>query len=188
MITDLQSIFSSWLHTCNLITAHFKICRNICVPNGYIKKPHCVSGLGNTLCAYFYIGPHIPLFLGARFGEYLVCQLLVGPHIPLFLRCRVWGVPGLPTFSWTSYSPIFEVPGFSWTSFPLFLRCQVWRVPGLPTFSWTSFPLFLRCQVWGIPGPLTFRWTSYFPINTHKQLKVWDLSNSNSNSKKVLFQ
>ena len=61
---------------------------------------------------------------------------------PLFLRCQVWGVPGLPTFCWTS--------------FPLFLRCQVWGVPGLPTFCWTSFPLSLRCQVWGVPGLPTF--------------------------------
>ena len=154
MIPDLHSIFSSWLYTCNPISVQFKICRNSCVPNGYIKtticENWCVRSGEYFVCQFLcwpayssifryqvwgdpglptfrwtsfplflrcqvFVGPHIPLFWGARFGEYLVCQLLVGPHVPLFLRCQVWGLPGLPTFRWTSCSPIFEVPGMGST-------------------------------------------------------------------------
>ena len=125
---------------------HFKICRNSCVPNGYIKTTVCetqVSGMGSIWAANFLLALISPHFWGARFGEYLVCQLFVGPHIPLFLRCQVWGVPGLPTFRWTSCSPIFEVPGlgstrsanFHWNPY------SVWRVFGLPTFCWPSYTL-----------------------------------------------
>ena len=74
-----------------------------------------VLGLGSTWSANFSLDLIFPNFWGARFGEYLVRQLFVGPHIPLFLRCLVWGVPGLPTFRWTSYSLVFEVPGLGST-------------------------------------------------------------------------
>ena len=130
--------------------------------------------MGSISSVDFYVGLHILLSsLGARFGEYLVCQLFVGPHIPLFLRCQVWGVPGLPTFRWSSYSLIFEVldlgstwsanffldliiPNFLGARFGEFLVCQLFVGPHIP--------LFLRCQVWGVPGLPTFRWTSYSPI------------------------
>ena len=178
---------------------HFKICRNSCVPNGYIKTRVC-----DNSCVWY--------------GEYLGCQLFVGPHIPLILRCQVWGVPGLPTCCWTSYSLIFEVPGlgstwcanflldlifpYFWVArfgeylvcqlfvgshIPLFLGCQCGGVPGLPTFCWTSyslsfevpglgstwcanflldliFPYFWGARFWGVPGLPTFRWISYSPI------------------------
>ena len=118
---------------------------------------------GEHLVCQLFVGPHFPYFWGARLGEYLVCQLFVGPLIPLFLRCQVRGVHGLPTFCWTSYSPIFEVPvlGSTW----LDLISPLFEEPG---FCWNSFHLFLRCQVWGIPGLLTFRWTSYFPIKSNR--------------------
>ena len=48
-----------------------------------------VPGLGSTWSANFSLDLIFPYFWGARFGEYLACQLFVGPHIPLFLRCQV---------------------------------------------------------------------------------------------------
>ena len=101
-----------------------------------------VPGLGSTWSANLLLDLIFPYFWGARFGEYLVCQLLVGPHIPLFLRCQDWGVPGLPTFRWISYSLIFGVP--------------VWGRPGLPTFRWTSYSLSFE-----VPG-LRSTWSANF--------------------------
>ena len=155
---------------------HFKICRNSCVPNGYIKTTVCetqVSGMGSIWAANFLLALISPHFWGARFGEYLVCQLFVGPHIPLFLRCQVWGVPGLSTFRWTSYSLIFEVPGLgsTWSAnfsldliFPYFWGARFGEYLVCQLFVGPHILLFLRCQVWGVPGLPTFRWTSCSPI------------------------
>ena len=102
-----------------------------------------------------------------RYGEYLGCQLFGGPHIPLFFRCQVWGVPGLPTCCWTSYSLIFEVPvlGSTWSAnfsldliFPFF-RCHVWGVPGLQTSCWTSYSLIFE-----VPG-LGSTWSANFSLD-----------------------
>ena len=121
-------------------------------------------------------------------------QLFVGPLMPLFLRSQVWGSPGLPTLCWTSYSPIFEVPGFRWTSYsPIFevpgfgstwsanfsldLFSPIFEVPGLgeylvcQLFVGPFIPLFLRCQVWGVPGLPTFQWTpsNVSPSSQHQK-------------------
>ena len=177
MITDLNSIFSSWLYTCNPISAHFKICRNSCVPNEYIK-----TTLGEIS--------------SIRCGECLVCQFFRWPtYFPIF-RYQVWGVPGLPTFRWTSF-PLFlrcqvrGVPGlptFCWTSYPYFwgarfgeyLVCQHFVGPHFPSFWGARFSLdlispILRCQVWGIPGLLTFRWSSYFPMESRQPWSMLDV-------------
>ena len=117
--------------------------------------------MGSTWTANFLVALIFPYFLGARFGEYLVCQLVVGPHIPLFLRCQVWGVRGLPTFRWTSYSLICEVPGLgsTWSAyfsldliFPYFWGAMFGECLVCQLFVGPHIPLFLRCQVWGVPG------------------------------------
>ena len=95
-----------------------------------------VPGLGNTWSANFSLELIFPYFWGARFGEYLVCQLFVGPHNPLYFRCLVWGVPGLPTLCWTSHYLIFLGARFG-----EYLGCQF--------FIGTDIPLFLRCHIEG---------------------------------------
>ena len=110
-----------------------------------------VPGLGNTWSANVSLELIFPYFWGARFGEYLVCQLFVGPHIPLFLRCQVLGSTWSANFSLDLISPYF------WGArFGEYLVCQLFVGPHIP--------LFLRCQVWGVPGLPTFSWTSYSPI------------------------
>ena len=59
------------------------------------------ASLGSTWSANFSLDLILPYFLGA-------------PHIPLFLGFQAWGVAGLPTFHWNSYSPIFDVPHSRW--------------------------------------------------------------------------
>ena len=103
-----------------------------------------VPGLGSSWSANLLLDLIFPYFWGARFGEYLVCQLLVGPHIPLFLSCQVWGVPGQPIFRWISYSPIFGVPGLG---------------SSLPTFRWTSYSLSFE-----VPG-LGSTWSANFSLD-----------------------
>ena len=151
-----------------------------------------VPGLGSTWSANFsldLIFPYFwgarfsldlifPYFWGARFGEYLVCQLFVGPHIPLFLRCQVWGVPGLPTFRWTSYSPIFEVPGLgsTWSAnfsldliflyflgarFGEYLVCQLFVGPHIPYFWGARFEEYLVCQLF-IGPHIPYFWRCQF--------------------------
>ena len=126
--------------------------------------------MGSIWAANFLLDLIFPYFWGARFGEYLVCQLVVGPHIPLFLRCQVWGVPGVPTSCWTSYSLIFEVPGLgsTWSAnfsldliFPYFWGASVGEYLVCQLFVGPHIPLVLRCQVWGVPGLPTSCWTWY---------------------------
>ena len=117
-------------------------------------------------------------------GSIWAANFFAGPHIPSFLRCQVWGVPGLPTFRWTSYSLIFEVPGLgsTWSAnfsldlifpyfwgprfsldliFPYFWGARFGEYLVCQLFVGPHIPLFLRCQVWGVPGLPTFRWTLY---------------------------
>ena len=180
-------------YKCNPIPVHFKICRNSCVQNGYIRTTVCETqlyGVGNIwaanfllalICSYFFRCqvwgiPGVPFFLldlifphfwGARFGEYLVYQLFVGPHIPLCFRCQFGGVPGLLTFRWTSYSPIFEVhlifPYFGGSRLGEYLVCQLFVGLNFPLFWGATFgeylvgqifigthiPLFLMCHIQG---------------------------------------
>ena len=160
MITDLNSIFSSWLYTCNPISAHFKICRNSCVPNEYIK-----TTLGEIS--------------SIRCGECLVCQFFRWPtYFPIF-RYQVWGVPGLPTFRWTSF-PLFlrcqvrGVPGlptFCWTSYPYFwgarfsldLISPLFEVPGLGSYLVCQLFVGPHFPYFEVPG-LGNTWSANFSL------------------------
>ena len=155
MITDLNSLFSSWLYTCNPISAHFKICRNSCVPNGVYKNhtrrnfKHQVWGVP---CGQFFRWPtYSPIF---RYQVWGVPGLPTfrWTSFPLFLRCQVRGVPGLPTFCWTSYPPIFEVPGLenTWSAnISLDLISPIFEVPGLGNtwFAYFSLALIFPHQI-----------------------------------------